>query len=406
VLLWLCTRAPDRSAGAPRPGRLHHGRSVPSTLAQLSKSKKILAVVAGALVLAVSATGVTYASMSKTVTLSVDGKTEQVHTFGHKVSDVLAAQHISLGRHDAVAPSSDSSIADGSTIAVRFGRPLTVKVDGRARHYWVTAQNVNTALDQLGLRFTGADLSASRGTRIGRSGMRLAVVTPKTLTVKLAGAKQHKATVTALRVGDALKELGVKVDHNDVVKPGLGTRVEDGSKIVYTNVRVVRRTATEAVPHGVEKVADSGMYSDQTKTVRVGHDGSRRVTYRVVLDNGRTAKRTPVGSKPLSAPVDTVVHYGTKQRPAPAPTPAPSTNYAGGSSAWDRIAACESGGNWAANTGNGYYGGLQFNLGTWHAYGGSGRPDQNSREAQIAVAERVRAAEGGYGAWPVCGARA
>ena len=59
-----------------------------------------------------------------------------------------------------------------------------------------------------------------------------------------------------------------------------------------------------------------------------------------------------------------------------------------------------------ANTGNGYYGGLQFNLGTWRAYGGSGRPDQNSREAQIAVAERVRAAEGGYGAWPVCGARA
>ena len=72
----------------------------------------------------------------------------------------------------------------------------------------------------------------------------------------------------------------------------------------------------------------------------------------------------------------------------------------------DKIAACESGGNWAANTGNGYYGGLQFNLSTWQSYGGSGRPDQNSREAQIAVAERVRDAEGGYGAWPVCGARA
>jgi hypothetical protein len=72
---------------------------------------------------------------------------------------------------------------------------------------------------------------------------------------------------------------------------------------------------------------------------------------------------------------------------------------------WDAVAQCESGGNWAANTGNGYYGGLQFNLGTWQAYGGSGRPDQNSREAQIAVAERVRAASGGYGAWPVCGSR-
>jgi hypothetical protein len=104
----------------------------------------------------------------------------------------------------------------------------------------------------------------------------------------------------------------------------------------------------------------------------------------------------------VRAPVAEIVRVGTKDRPAPAPT----TNYAGGSSVWDRIAACESGGNWAANTGNGYYGGLQFTLSTWQSYGGSGRPDQNSREAQIAVAERVRDAEGGYGAWPVCGQRA
>jgi hypothetical protein len=72
---------------------------------------------------------------------------------------------------------------------------------------------------------------------------------------------------------------------------------------------------------------------------------------------------------------------------------------------WDAVAQCESGGNWAANTGNGYYGGLQFNLGTWHAYGGPGRPDQQSRETQISIAEKVRDASGGYGAWPVCGSR-
>jgi hypothetical protein len=65
---------------------------------------------------------------------------------------------------------------------------------------------------------------------------------------------------------------------------------------------------------------------------------------------------------------------------------------------WDKIAACESGGNWSINTGNGYYGGLQFNLQTWRAYGGSGRPDQQSKAAQIAVAERVRKASG-LGAW-------
>ena len=74
-------------------------------------------------------------------------------------------------------------------------------------------------------------------------------------------------------------------------------------------------------------------------------------------------------------------------------------------SVWDRVAACESGGDWNINTGNGYYGGLQFNLGTWQAYGGTGLPSNNSREAQIAVAERLRAATGGYGSWPGCAAK-
>ena len=80
-------------------------------------------------------------------------------------------------------------------------------------------------------------------------------------------------------------------------------------------------------------------------------------------------------------------------------------NAASGST-WDALAQCESGGNWAINTGNGYYGGLQFNLSTWRAYGGPSRPDLVSREQQIAIAEKVRAASGGYGAWPVCGKQA
>src|SRR4051812_40817315 len=70
-------------------------------------------------------------------------------------------------------------------------------------------------------------------------------------------------------------------------------------------------------------------------------------------------------------------------------------------SAWDKLAQCESGGNWNINTGNGYYGGLQFNLGTWRAFGGSGMPNQASKAQQIAVAERILAAQG-WNAWPSC----
>jgi resuscitation-promoting factor RpfE len=71
---------------------------------------------------------------------------------------------------------------------------------------------------------------------------------------------------------------------------------------------------------------------------------------------------------------------------------------------WDAVAACESGGNWGTSTGNGYHGGLQFTLGTWHAGGGTGMPEHASREEQIRVADNVLQTQG-IRAWPVCGRR-
>lgn len=80
-----------------------------------------------------------------------------------------------------------------------------------------------------------------------------------------------------------------------------------------------------------------------------------------------------------------------------------SSNAEASSTNWDAIAQCESGGNWGINTGNGFYGGLQFTLGTWKSNGGSGMPQNASREEQIRVAENVLNSQG-IGAWPVCGA--
>lgn len=74
---------------------------------------------------------------------------------------------------------------------------------------------------------------------------------------------------------------------------------------------------------------------------------------------------------------------------------------------WDQVARCESGGNWAINTGNGFYGGVQFDYGTWLAHGGgkyAPRADLATREEQIAIAEKTLSAQG-WGAWPVCSAR-
>jgi LysM repeat protein len=88
-----------------------------------------------------------------------------------------------------------------------------------------------------------------------------------------------------------------------------------------------------------------------------------------------------------------------------APLMAAGNASAATASEWDAVAQCESGGNWSINTGNGYYGGLQFSASTWAAYGGTQyapQANQAGKAQQIAVAEKVLAAQG-KGAWPVCG---
>jgi LysM repeat protein len=110
---------------------------------------------------------------------------------------------------------------------------------------------------------------------------------------------------------------------------------------------------------------------------------SYRGKHRKMSAATRTVARVAIAGIAVGAPL------------AIAATPASATN-------WDAIAQCESSGNWNTNTGNGYYGGLQFTQSTWKAYGGTGSAASASREQQIAVAERVLQGQG-IGAWPVCG---
>lgn len=84
-----------------------------------------------------------------------------------------------------------------------------------------------------------------------------------------------------------------------------------------------------------------------------------------------------------------------------APLAVAGTASAEAASPWDRLAKCESGGNWGINTGNGYYGGLQFNARTWRAHGGTGMPHKASKAEQIRVAQKVLKTQG-WGAWPSC----
>ena len=368
-----------------------------SKLAALFRSRGVLIGLVTAVIVALAGTTAGYAALSKSVTVSLDGQPREVTAMGGTVGDVLSSEGIEVGKHDIVAPSVDEDVADGSRISVRFGRPLELSVDGNETTHWVTSTDVAAALGEIGSRFLGADLSTSRSAGIGREGMALEVVTPKKLKLQIAGKKPVKKELTALTTKDALKEMHVKVGKHDIVKPSLGKELEDGDRVVFTDIRVVtKRVKAETLSYDTVEREDSSMLEGKTEVISAGDAGSRDVTYKRTFRNGKLVATKVITAKVLDAPRDRIVAVGTKD-------PAPAVNYASGGTVWDQLAQCESGGNWATNTGNGYYGGLQFSLGTWQSYGGSGLPSENSRETQIMIAERVRAADGGgYSSWPAC----
>jgi uncharacterized protein YabE (DUF348 family) len=373
------------------------------TLAQRFNTRKNLILLASVGALAVAGTTGGYAAMAHghhDVTLTVDGRTKHFDTSASTVGAVLQSQHITVGPHDQVAPGVTEKVEDGSAIDVRFGKPFTVDVDGKKQTYWVTSSTVDGALGEIGRNFRAAALSTSRSATIGRAGLALEVTTPKTVTLELAGGKPKVRTIAAGTVGDALAKLGYHPHGRDVVRPGLHRPLADGENIVFTDFSSKTRSVhgqTIAAPTVEHK--DASLPAGTRKVTSRGADGKRDVVYRLIYRNGQLVTRNVVSQHVTRAARARVVTVGTK---APKPA-APAANYASGSTVWDKIAQCESGGNWAANTGNGYYGGLQFDLSTWHAYGGTGLPSDASRAEQIAIATKVRDASGGYGAWPVCG---
>jgi len=361
---------------------------------RIAQAVVVLSLVAGA---------VGFAHFDKSVTLSVDGKTSAVRMFGSTVGDVLNDQGIKLDSHDLVAPTVSTPLQKDQKIAVRYGRLLTVTVDGKTKEFWTTSTTVSGALSELGIRADSAKLSVSRSQPLGRLGLVMSVTTPKNVTVSVDG-KTLKATTTSATVADLLSELKVTVGANDRVIPAMTTPLTaNGLNVVVGRVTQKTVTTTEAIAFGTQQRSDATLYSGTTNTLTAGKAGSRIVNHLQTWVNGKLESDKIASSHVVTAPVAAVVAAGTKSRPvqsAPALAAGPVTS-GGGSSVngamWDRIAQCESGGNWAINTGNGYYGGLQFDSQTWLGNGGGAfapRADLASRTQQIAIANKVYAARG------------
>ncbi|ACU86183.1 Cell wall-binding protein [Brachybacterium faecium] len=395
-------------------------------------------------VVAVGGGGTAFA-MSNEAQLSVYGEESTVRTFSQPtVGDLLDAQGIEVKDTDLVLPGVDEAVTDGMDIQVIQRTPVTVSVDGVEQELLTTGDTVADALEDAEYKAEGAAITPEPETSLSDTEGEVEIVTRKTVTF-VGQYGQDTFEVTALTVGDAMEKVLGDIEDTDTADVPRDTVLEDGATHEIQRVRENERTETKEIPFETKTVEDDSLYEGTTKTTTEGKAGSKELVYAETVVDGEVTESEVVSEDVVTEPVTKVVAKGTKEKPKPAPEPAaeaPKTEQksekksekrsssstanrsserssedsssskdsgasapsAPSGSVWDRIAQCESGGNWSINTGNGYHGGLQFSGQTWRAFGGgkyAPTADQASRAQQIDIAKKVQAQQG-WGAWPAC----
>lgn len=354
------------------------------------------------------------------LTLTVDGHTREVWTTATTVEQALQE----LGQDPAgfrlSADRTRPIPLDGLAVSADTLRTATVAVDGASQQITGTATTIGELLAQAGI-VPGANQRVSPAlTDPVTDGGTVTVTTLPTVTLTV-GTDPASAIVTDQpTVRSLLAAAGVAPGPDDVVTPDLDSPISDGLQVSLTRIAFTTETVTEPIEQPADQtVSDSTLAQGVTVVSQSGRSGVAEVTYRTTVTNGAAGTREEVGRTVVTEPRATITRVGTKvaapqpepqpapaaqapaaAAPAPDPTPQPAAPPApsgGWSVNWDAIARCESGGNWSINTGNGFYGGLQFDSGTWLSNGGGAyapRADLATKDQQIAIAERVYAARG------------
>lgn len=352
----------------------------------------------GALLLTLAFAGAVAVTSHKTVTLTVDGTQLRVATMKSRVIDVVQENGFTVGDRDDLYPAADTKVADADTIVLSRSRPLQISLDGQgSTEVWTTAATVQEALAQLSMTDT-APAAASRGSRVPLAGMSLPVVSAKTVQLN-DGGKLSTVHLAAPTVGALLESAGAPLQQRDTVVPAASSPVVDGMRIDVTRVRIEKVTAQVPLLPVHNRIEDPTMNQSRQVVEDPGTPGLQNVTFAVAAVNGVETGRLPVANVVVNPARQAVLRVGTKPG-----TEVPPVSQG---HVWDALAGCESGGNWAINTGNGYFGGVQFDQNTWERQGGlryAQRADLATREEQIAIAEVTRARQG-WGAWPTCSAR-
>ncbi|WP_067570138.1 resuscitation-promoting factor [Nocardia acidivorans] len=362
-----------------------------------SRSPLLYGAIAAMLVTLIVGAGLAIVN-KKTITVVVDGQKMVRNSMYLDVRGVLKDAGFTVGARDDVSPSPGSRIGDGATITLNRAREVSLIVDGSPSKAWTTALTVAEAIVKLNLP-GDVYTSPARPSPLPLEGATLLITNPRTVELADNGGAPALVRLAAPTVGELLQAQGRPLINQDTVEPAANTALRDGMRIVVTRRVVQQRTERIPLDPPENIIEDASLNMSRTIVENPGVPGTQDVTFAVSIVNGQEAGKDPINSKVIVPAAPKTIRKGAK--------PGTEVPEVKDGNTWDALAKCESGGNWAINTGNGYYGGIQFDAGTWERQGGTRyapRADLATREEQIAIAEVTRARQG-WGAWPACTSR-
>ena len=341
-------------------------------------------------------------SWHTTVEVLADGELQEVRLRDGTVGEALREAGVDLTSQDVVTPEPEVALESEMRVVVTRAVTVEVIVDGAAP-ITVTAPvaTVEGVVHLAGLedlRESGAVATPDWQEPVV-DGDVVTITQPVEVVLEFDGERREVVTLAA-QVKDLLSLHEVEVGPDDLVAPEPSSVLKSAQTIVVQRVEFVEEVEEVVLEHGEVRRDTSALTRGRSRVVEEGRDGLRQDTFLVTLTDGVETERELASEEVVTEPVDRVVEVGTAAPLPRAPAGAPSAD----DPVWTRLAQCESGNNWQANTGNGYYGGLQFHPQTWRSVGGSGLPHQASRAEQIRRAQILQQ-RSGWGQWPACSRR-
>lgn len=368
---------------------------------------------------------VAFVGNGKSVQVVVDGQAQTVQTFGGTVAEVLKTADVTVTANDDVYPALASAVDDGAAIQVNKAAAIEVRLNGAETVVHTTGDTVGELVTDLGVA-RDSDISAPAETRLVTLSSTLSISTPKTVTLAVDG-KDHRIETTVNTVADLLAEAKVTLGEEDRVSVPVHSSLVTGMGLKVTRVETGKEvTETETIDFSSTEKETDELLIGEREVVQAGVAGVRTRVFTVTVIDGKETSREQVSDKVTREAVEEIIAVGTREEEPEAEEEAPEAEAAAaapageietpnhspaaavsGGGAWDALAECESGGNWSINSGNGYYGGLQFSESSWLGAGGgqyAPLPHQATRAEQIATAEVLKQ-NGGWGHWPSCSSK-